>query len=95
MQVRTCVARTLERLEHTLQELRQILTHTPKGLPIAFLYSLWDGRNSWPSSERGARKAFFRRPSHSEAFTVSTYIMGLRSDIISIENTPLHVQGSI
>ncbi len=44
MQVRTCVAWT-----HS-QELRQILTHNPKGLPIVFLYSLWDGRNTWPSS---------------------------------------------
>ena len=54
--------------EHTLQELRQILTHNHKGLPIVFLYHFMDGPNTGPSSERGASKGSFRRPSHSEVF---------------------------
>jgi hypothetical protein len=44
---------------HT-QELKRILTHNPKGLPILFLYSLWEG------SDTGARKACFRLPSYLE-----------------------------
>ncbi len=53
---------TLGELMHTL-ELRQSVTHNPKGLPIVFFYSLHDGCKARPSSIRGARKVCFKLPS--------------------------------
>jgi hypothetical protein len=55
-------------------ELRLILTHNPKGLPIVFLYSLWDGRNTWPYSVHRCTQGMFQTSVLLRGFCIELYL---------------------
>ena len=74
MQVRTFVARTLKRLEHTHKSLDKSQFITQKGYLSHFYTLCGMGVTHGLPLFRGASKACFRRPSHSEVFCTELYL---------------------